>query len=74
MTTRSHLTPSEKQKRYRNRLSRKGLRPVQIWVPDTGAANFLDECRKQARKVASHAALEKNTLEFIQTVADWGDK
>lgn len=74
MTTRPNLTPSEKQRRYRNRLSRKGLRPMQIWVPDTSAADFLDECRRQARKVASHRTLEKDALGFIENVADWSDK
>ena len=49
MSSETHLTPKEKQSRYRSRLRRKGLRPVQIWVPDTRRPGFGDECRRQSR-------------------------
>lgn len=39
------------QKR-RNALRMAGLRPVQIWVPDTRRPNFAKECRRQSRLVA----------------------
>lgn len=29
-----------------------GLRPVQIWVPDTRHPNFAEECRRQCLLVA----------------------
>lgn len=29
-----------------------GLRPVQIWVPDTRRPDFAEECRRQSRLVA----------------------
>ena len=29
-----------------------GLRPVQLWVPDTRRPNFVEECRRQSRLVA----------------------
>ena len=29
-----------------------GLRPVQIWAPDTRAPGFAEECRRQSRLVA----------------------
>lgn len=66
----THLTPKEKQSQYRSRLRRKGLRPVQIWVPDTRAAGFSAECRRQAR-LAARSAQEKPVLDFISEVADW---
>lgn len=70
MSTDTHLTPKEKQDRYRWRLRRKGLRPVQIWVPDTRAEGFVVECRRQARLVA-RSAQEKPVLDFISEIADW---
>lgn len=70
MATDTHRTQQEKQKRYRSRLRRKGLRPVQIWVPDTRAAGFSAECRKQAR-LASRSAQEKPVLDFISEIAVW---
>lgn len=70
MATDTHRTQKEKQKRYRSRLRRKGLRPVQIWVPDTRAAGFSAECRKQAR-LASRSAQEQPALDFISEIAVW---
>ena len=39
------------QKR-RQALRAAGLRPVQIWVPDTRSPNFAAECRRQSLLVA----------------------
>lgn len=64
------LTPTEKQRRYRARLRRQGLRPVQIWVPDTRAPGFDEECRRQAQRV-NRSAGEHEALDFIHKVADW---
>jgi len=58
MSTGTNLTPKEKQNRYRRRLRRKGLQPVQIWVPDTRAEGFAGKCRRQAR-LAARSAQEK---------------
>jgi hypothetical protein len=38
---------------HRERLRRAGLRPIQIWVPDTRGAGFAAECRKQSLTVAA---------------------
>ncbi len=38
--------------RHRDALRRAGLRPVQIWVPDTRRPDFEAECRRQSRLVA----------------------
>ncbi|GAB2931428.1 antitoxin MazE family protein [Rheinheimera gaetbuli] len=38
---------------HRDRLRRAGLRPIQIWVPDTRAAGFSAECKRQSLIVAS---------------------
>ena len=37
--------------RRRDKLRAAGLRPVQIWVPDTRAAGFAAECARQARLI-----------------------
>ena len=49
---------------HRERLRRAGLRPIQIWVPDTRAEGFLAECRKQSLLVASAAKDDTELLEF----------
>jgi len=37
--------------RRRDKLRAAGLRPVQIWVPDTRAVGFAEECARQARLI-----------------------
>lgn len=44
-------TSAERVRRRRDKLRAAGLRPVQIWVPDTRAPGFADECARQARLV-----------------------
>ena len=38
---------------YRARLRAQGLRPVQVWVPDTRLPGFAQECRRQSRLAAA---------------------
>ena len=65
-------TPSEKMHDYRSRLRASGLRPVQIWVPDTHAENFTAEAKRQSVLVSGRAN-EDDALDFIETVADMSD-
>lgn len=38
--------------KHRTALRLAGLRPVQLWVPDTRRPNFAEECRRQSCLVA----------------------
>ncbi|MFC4446058.1 antitoxin MazE family protein [Castellaniella denitrificans] len=38
--------------KHRTALRMAGLRPVQIWVPDTRRPGFEEECRRQSRLVS----------------------
>jgi hypothetical protein len=38
--------------KHRDVLRANGLRPVQIWVPDTRSAAFAQECQRQSRVLA----------------------
>ncbi len=44
-------TGAERVRRRRDKLRAAGLRPVQIWVPDTRAVGFGEECARQAHLV-----------------------
>lgn len=44
-------TSAERVRRRRDKLRAAGLRPVQLWVPDTRAAGFDEECARQARMI-----------------------
>jgi len=56
-------TKQRVQKR-RDALRAAGLRPVQIWVPDTRAPGFAEEARRQSALVgaADHADLEQQAF------------
>ena len=58
---------------YRKRLRASGLRPIQIWVPDTRAPGFAEKCRFQSLSLMQDSA-EKEVLKFIEEVGDWGDE
>lgn len=58
------------QKR-RDALRKAGLRPVQIWVPDTRATGFEEECRRQARLVAEADRQDPELASFLDaSIAD----
>lgn len=44
---------SERVQKRREALRAAGLRPVQIWVPDTRRPGFAAECRRQAALIAA---------------------
>lgn len=60
---------TERVRKRRNALRAAGLRPVQIWVPDTRQAGFAAECRRQSAALADDPQ-ETETLDWIERVAD----
>ncbi len=60
----------ERMKEYRERLRRSGLRPVQIWVPDTKAPGFAEEVRRQSLLV-SQSTDEKEIMDWVEQSADF---
>jgi hypothetical protein len=55
--------------KHRLALRAAGMRPVQIWVPDSRRAGFAAECRRQCRAVAKGRS-ERDTLQWLERVAD----
>jgi len=55
--------------KHRAALRASGLRPVQIWVPDTRAPGFAEECRRQSLLIRNDP-LEQDVLEWIEQAAD----
>jgi hypothetical protein len=54
---------------HRERLRRQGLRPIQIWVPDTRSAAFAAEAQRQSAAVG-RSPYEVTDQEFIDAVSD----
>jgi len=68
-------TPSngELAKQHRDALRAAGLRPVQIWVPDTRRPGFAAECRRQSLSLAADAAARADEAALhalLEQVAD----
>ncbi|EAT59656.1 MULTISPECIES: antitoxin MazE family protein [Chlorobium] len=59
----------ERVHKYREKLRREGMRPIQIWVPDTRRSGFSEECRRQSLLV-KHDPHEKEILTFLDEAAD----
>ena len=51
--------------KHREALRQAGLRPVQIWVPDTRRANFAQECERQVKLVAAADQLEREAVDAL---------
>ena len=66
---------SQRVQKRRDALRAAGLRPVQIWVPDTRRPGFEAECRRQAILVAqsdrSDAALNDLMDAALDDVDGW---
>ena len=57
---------------YRERMRARGLRPIQIWVPDTRTASFRDEAHRQSLAVA-RSRLARKDQDFIDAISDLGE-
>jgi hypothetical protein len=55
--------------KHRAGLRAAGLRPVQIWVPDTRRSGFAEECRRQSMLLRDDPQ-EGETLCWLADAAD----
>lgn len=66
---------SERVRKRRDQLRAAGLRPVQIWIPDTRLAGFAEECRRQSLVVAAADAADPDIDAFVAAaLADLDDE
>lgn len=57
--------------KHRDAMRKGGLRPVQIWVPDTRRPDFAEECRRQSRLAASADTVDNDMQRFMdEALAD----
>ena len=56
---------SERVQKHRDTMRAAGLRPVQIWVPDTRRPGFTAECRRQAALVAQADKIDADLSDFM---------
>jgi hypothetical protein len=58
------LLSRKRVQRHRDKLRAAGLRPIQIWVPDTTAPGFAAEAARQARALAKWEASPQGRAEM----------
>jgi Protein of unknown function (DUF3018) len=68
-------SPAAKRVRKRRAVLRAaGLRPIQIWAPDTRRPGFAEEARRQSRLAAASDLADRDLLEFLDAgVADMSE-
>jgi hypothetical protein len=67
-------TSGPRVQRRRDRLRAQGLRPIQIWVPDTRAPGFAAECARQMQNVINAETPESRAEDaawFALSVDAW---
>jgi hypothetical protein len=62
-------TAKERVTKYREKMIRAGMRPIQIWVPDTRKPAFAEECHRQSMMLVNDDK-EREILTFIDGSAD----
>jgi hypothetical protein len=67
----SGAVPSrDKVRDHRARMKAKGMKLVQLWVPDTSSAEFKAEARRQSRLIAQ-SPHEADDQAFIDSLSDF---
>jgi len=65
---------SKRVQKRRDSLRAAGLRPLQIWVPDTRRPGFAEECRRQSLLVAQADAADRDLQDVLDAaLADLDD-
>jgi hypothetical protein len=68
---RANATVNARVQKHRAALRMAGLRPVQIWVPDTRRPDFAEECRRQCQLVAQADSADIPLRQFMdEALAD----
>ena len=70
MATPARAASRDKVRAHRSRSRKRGLRPVQIWVPDVRSKAFRQAAHRQSLPVARspHAKADQ---EFVDAISAW---
>lgn len=66
---------NERVRKRRDAMRASGLRPVQIWVPDTRRPGFAEECKRQSALAAAADRSDPEMLDLLDAaLADLDDE
>jgi len=57
---------AERVQKRRNALRMAGLRPIQIWVPDTRRPGFAEECKRQSKLASKADRADVDMMDFME--------
>lgn len=60
----------DKVRAHRARLRRRGLRPVQMWIPDIRSRRFAREAHRQSQLVGANAH-DREEQDFVDAISEW---
>ena len=69
---RPRATSRLKVRAYRARMKKKGMRLIQMWVPDTRTKAFKRQARLDALAIAN-SRYEQDDQAFVDSVSVWPD-
>jgi len=68
------MSVRERVARYREQMRAKGLRPIEVWVPDTNRPGFADEVRRQAQLI-NKSDQREDIMDWSESVSvDWDEE
>jgi len=73
LPARMPITSRQKVQAHRERLRAQGLRPIQVWVPDTRSPKFAAEAARQARLLATSRHADEDQA-FIDAISIGGNE
>lgn len=63
----------DKVRAYRERMRRRGLRPIQLWVADVRSRTFAREAHRQSL-LAGTDAFERDEQAFVDAISEWPEE
>ena len=66
----AQTTAHPRSTRHRTRMREAGMRPIQLWVPDTKLPAFAEECRRQSLLAAKADMKDAELMSFMDGVLD----
>ena len=70
MPTTKPVTSRDKVRAHRERLRERGLRPIQVWVPDIRSPQFASEAHRQSLRVGD-PDVDRHEQGFVDAISDW---
>jgi hypothetical protein len=64
-------SPNRRMADYRARMRARGLRPVQIWAPDTRDPAFIARIRREVKALAAHDPAGDEVMREIEAGYEW---